>query len=344
MGRSQIFNAFSQAIAWILWGTLLQAQQKPEYTQYILNNYIINPALTGIENYTDIKISHRHQWVGLQDAPVTTYLTIQGPIGKKDDRETATSFHKPGQNPRGRDYWDEYTAAKPHHGIGLTVLDDRTGPLNRFSAYATYAYHLGISTRTSMALGFAAGISELSLDRNKLFFDVPIDPAVYSSGQINTIRPDFNAGLWIYSANFFVGLAAQQIIPQKISFSDRQVMLQPGRLVPHLFGTAGYRFLIDEDFNLTPSVMVKYVSPLPLQVDLNAKLQYQDLLWVGASVRTYDGFAAMVGLNLSNTFNLGYSYDLTTSKLNTVSKGTHEIVLGFIIGNKYGDWCPKNVW
>jgi type IX secretion system PorP/SprF family membrane protein len=344
MGRSQLLKAILPAVTGIFMGTLLQAQQKPEYTQYILNNYIINPALTGIENYTDIKISHRHQWVGLQDAPVTTYFTIQGPIGKQDDRETATSFHKPGQNPRGRNYWEDFTAAKPHHGIGLTILDDRTGPLNRFSAYATYAYHLGITTRTSLALGFAAGISDLSLDRDKLFFDTPVDPAVFTSGEINTIRPDFNAGLWIYSADYFIGLAAQQIVPQKVSFVDREVALQPGRLVPHLFGTAGYRFLIDEDFNLTPSVMVKYITPLPLQVDLNAKLQYQDLLWIGASVRTYDGFAAMVGLNVSNTFNVGYSYDLTTSRLNTVSKGTHEIVLGFLIGNKYGDWCPKNVW
>ena len=61
----------------------LMAQQKPHYTQYVLNNYILNPALSGIENYTDIKISHRHQWAGLTDAPVTTYLSIQGPLGKK---------------------------------------------------------------------------------------------------------------------------------------------------------------------------------------------------------------------------------------------------------------------
>jgi type IX secretion system PorP/SprF family membrane protein len=187
-------------------------------------------------------------------------------------------------------------------------------------------------------------MSDLSLDRTKLFFDVPVDPAVYSSGEINTIKPDFNVGLWLYSADYFVGLAAQQIIPEKVSFVEREVALQQGRLVPHIFGTAGYRFLIDEDFNLTPSVMVKYIEPLPVQVDLNVKLQYQDVLWIGASVRTYDGFAAMVGMNVSNTFNLGYSYDLTTTKLNTVSKGTHEIVLGFLIGNKYGDWCPKNVW
>ncbi|HNL83547.1 MAG TPA: type IX secretion system membrane protein PorP/SprF, partial [Chitinophagaceae bacterium] len=59
------------------------AQQRPYYTQYILNNFIVNPAVAGIENYTDVKLSHRMQWVGLQDAPVTTYFTIHAPL-KKD--------------------------------------------------------------------------------------------------------------------------------------------------------------------------------------------------------------------------------------------------------------------
>ncbi len=322
----------------------LSAQQKPQYTQYILNNYIINPAITGIENYIDVKASHRHQWVGLQDAPVTTYLTVQGPIGKKDDRVTATSFHKPGENPRGRNYWEDYTAAKPHSGIGLIVVDDHTGPLNNFSAYATFAYHIGISAKTSLAAGFAAGISDISLDRNKLFFETPVDPAVYNSGQINRIKPDFSAGLWLYSSDYFAGISAQQIIPQRVAFVDKAVSLQQGMTVPHFFATAGYRFLLTDDFNLIPSLMVKYVSPLPMQVDFNLKLQYLDLMWVGASMRTYDGFAAMVGVNISNAINIGYAYDLTTSRLNTVSSGTHEIMVGFLIGNNYGDSCPKNVW
>jgi hypothetical protein len=72
--------------------SVLSAQQRPYYTQYIMNNYIINPAVAGIENYWDVKASHRMQWVGLQDAPVTTYLTIHGPLHKSDyERETATS-------------------------------------------------------------------------------------------------------------------------------------------------------------------------------------------------------------------------------------------------------------
>jgi type IX secretion system PorP/SprF family membrane protein len=90
--------------------------------------------------------------------------------------------------------------------------------------------------------------------------------------------------------------------------------------------------------------MIKYIEPLPMQLDVNAKVQYQDRAWIGASYRTGEGFAGMVGVNISNTLNVGYSYDYTTSKLNTVSKGTHEIMIGFLIGNKYGDWCPRNVW
>ncbi|MFM9910074.1 MAG: type IX secretion system membrane protein PorP/SprF, partial [Chitinophagaceae bacterium] len=321
-----------------------RAQQKPHYTQYILNQYIINPAITGIENYIDVKASHRHQWVGIQDAPITTYLTIHGPLGKKDYRASATSVRVPGENPRGKSYWEDYTSAEPHHGIGLQIINDRTGPLSRFGAYATYSYHIGLSPKTSLAAGFGAGLTNISLNTSKLdFIYVPVDPAVFNSGIINSIKPDFNAGLYLYSADFFVGLSALQIIPQKIAFSDYSVKTTDGKFVPHLFATAGYRFLLGEDFNFTPSVMVKYISPLPTQVDINAKFQYQDLAWVGASYRTGEGFAGMIGMNISNTLNIGYSYDYTTSRLNTVSKGTHEILIGFMLGNKYADWCPKNV-
>lgn len=330
----------------IVWASLqVSAQQKPHYTQYILNQYILNPAISGIENYVDIKASHRHQWVGLQDAPITTYFTIHGPLGKKDYRTSATSYRVPGENPRGKNFWQDYTAAEPHHGIGLQVINDRTGPLSRFAAYGTYAYHIGISARTSLAAGFGAGFTNISLNTSKLdFIYVPVDPAVGNSGIINTIRPDFNAGLYLYSADYFVGLSAQQIIPQKVAFSDYAVKTTDGKFVPHLFATAGYRFLLGEDFNLIPSVMVKYMDPIPVQVDFNAKLQYQDLAWVGASYRNGEGFAGMLGVNISNTLNIGYSYDYTTSRLNTVSKGTHEILVGFLLGNKYADWCPKNVW
>jgi type IX secretion system PorP/SprF family membrane protein len=322
----------------------VHAQQKPHYTQYILNQYIINPALTGIENYTDIKLSHRHQWTGIDGAPVTTYFTIHTPLGKEDYRTTATSYSMPGENPRGKQYWEDYVAARPHHGIGLQVIDDRAGPLHNSSIYATYAYHIGLSARTSISAGFGAGFTRINLDAGKLNFAVPVDPAVSSSSIDNSIRPDLNAGIYLYSADYFVGLSAQQIIPAKIEFADNVVRNTDGKMIPHLFATAGYRFQLNDDFNFIPSVMVKYANPLPVQVEVNGKLQYMDFLWVGASYRHKDGFAGMAGVNITGLFNIGYSYDHTSSGLNSFTKGTHEIVLGFLLGNKYGDTCPRNVW
>jgi len=101
---------------------------------------------------------------------------------------------------------------------------------------------------------------------------------------------------------------------------------------------------LNDDLSFLPSATVRYVSPMPLGIDLNAKVQYHDLIWAGASYRLQDGFAGMIGVNVNSTFNVGYSYDYTTSRLNTVSKGSHEIVVGFLLGNKYGDWCPRNIW
>lgn len=325
----------------------LRAQQRPHYTQYVLNNYIINPAVAGIENYTDVKISHRHQWVGLQDAPVTTYLTIHGPLKRSDyQRETATGFRSTDENPRGRAYWQDYTSAEPHHGIGFTMINDRTGPLNRFAAYGTYSYHRGISDRTSIAAGISAGVQNITLNASKLFFGTqyPVDPAVAGSGYLNNLRPDINAGVWLYSSDYFAGLSAQQVVPSKIKFSGDTVTLTGGRLIPHMFLTAGYRFFLSDDVTFLPSTLIRYVTPLPIGFDVNAKLQYRDFIWAGGSYRYQDGFAAMVGLNISNALNIGYSYDITTSRLNTVSRGSHEVVVGFLLGNRYGDWCPRNLW
>lgn len=324
-------------------------QQRPHYTQYILNNYILNPALSGIENYTDIKISTRDQWVGLNGAPKTSYFSIQAPIGKNDYRTSSTSFEVPGQNPRGKYYWENYTAAEPHHGIGMTIINDKTGSFNRFTANATYAYHLGLSPTMNLSAGFSAGITNISIDKAKNDFSGngdPYDPATGAaiSGELNRIRPDLGFGMWLYSKDFFIGISAQQIIPQKLSFSDDATFISQGRLIPHLFLTGGVRFLAGEDFNIIPSLMLKYVqgsSKNNFQPEMNLKVQYRDLLWLGGSYRYQDGYAGMIGINLSNTFNVGYSYDLTTTALNTVSRGTHEFMVGFIIGNKYSGKCPR---
>jgi len=319
-------------------------QQKPHYTQYLFNQFIINPALTGIENYTDIELSHRRQWVGFQDAPVTSYFTIHTPIKKRDNRTTPTSFTSNSKNPRNSDFWDEYTASAPHHGVGMQIINDVTGPINRFSANLSYAYHVGLTYKTSLSAGFGVGVNNISINANKLIFgDITIDPSVYGSGQIDNIKPDMNAGLFLYSADYFVGFSALQIIPEKIEFADGLVNTVQGKQVPHFFMSAGYRLSAGDDFNLTPSILLKYINPTPIQLDINAKLQYRDLLWLGAGLRIKEGFSGLVGVNIAHAVHVSYAYDFSTSEINNFSKGTHEILLGFVLG-KSGDTCPRNNW
>ena len=325
------------------------AQAKPSYTQYILNNYILNPGLTGIENYTDIKLSNRNQWTGLNGAPVTNYISIHAPIGKSDMRTSATSFEVPGENPRGKAYWEQYTAPEAHHGIGLIAVNDKAGYINRWSVYGSYAYHKPLGVRTTLSAGINAGISRVSLDRSKIDLGTidPLDPAVgYSNGDLRTLKPEIGAGLWLYSANYFVGLSVLNIIPGKEKYVEDDKY--GTYFTPNYFLTAGYRFQVSDEVNILPSVMVQYWQPQLTGVHVNTKVQYMDKLWVGASYRYSDlisGYSAMAGVNVSNAFNVSYAYEVaTTSRLRTYTGNTHEIMLGFILGNKYGDTCPRNVW
>jgi len=326
----------------------VMAQQRPHYTQYIMNNYIINPALTGIENYTDIKLSYRNQWVDFPGAPQTIYASVHAPIGKKDYRTTATSFEVPGSNPRGKAYWEDYTAAEPHHGIGGSVINYKTGYINRLFVTASYAYHMGLSSKLNLSAGFAGGFSSVTLDATKVTLANPFDPTIsVAAANMQKLKPELNAGLWLYSDRFFAGLSAQQIIPAKYPLQNTS--LNKSSLVPHVFVTAGYRMQASEDISVLPSFMFRYIPSMPMFMDVNVKAQYQDRIWLGANYRIKEGLAAMAGVNISSKFNISYSYDTYFNKqqsylLPYMQKGSHEIVLGFTLGNKYGDLCPTRVW
>ncbi|MGQ7856867.1 PorP/SprF family type IX secretion system membrane protein [Pedobacter sp. WC2501] len=310
------------------------AQQKPQYTQYIFNQYLLNPALSGIENYLDFKAGYRKQWSGITDAPQTSFVSANWALGDNQLWSNAlTSFPEQTGNPMDRNYMQNYMSSPSHHGMGVTAVLDKTGPIKRLDANVTYAYHLQLSNNFNLSAGVAAGISSISLDVNALTFDTPIDP-IMNRALINQVKPDLSIGLWLYGARMFAGVSVQQILPQKLSFTgDNNYNL--GKEVPHYFATAGYKFFVDNEISAIPSIMVKYVSPAPVSVDVNLKMAFKDKMWLGGSYRKDDSFAAMAGFNIGKMVNLTYSYDFTTSQLNQVSNGSHEIVLGLLLNNIY---------
>ncbi|MCZ4245732.1 PorP/SprF family type IX secretion system membrane protein [Pedobacter punctiformis] len=310
------------------------AQQKPQYTQYIFNQYLLNPALSGIENYIDFKMGYRKQWAGINDAPQTSFVSANWALGNNQLWSNAlTSFPEQTGSPMDRNYMQNYMSSPSHHGMGVTAVLDKTGPLSRLDVNVTYAYHLQLNSDFNLSAGVGAGLSSISLDINALTFNNPTDPSIPRVWS-NQLKPDLNIGLWLYGARLFAGISAQQILPQKLNLTNDNAY-NKGKEVPHYFATAGYKFFVDDEIATIPSIMVKYVQPAPVSVDLNVKFAFKDKVWLGGSYRKDDSFSAMAGFNIGKMVNLTYSYDFTTSELNQVSNGSHEIVLGLLLNNIY---------
>lgn len=306
-----------------IFSVVCKAQQKPQYTQYMQNMQVINPALSGIYHGIYVKAATRNQWSGLESAPKTNYITISAPLNIDKDMLTAGSADFGIEDVGTREEKDSYYSSENHHGIGLMILDDRTGSLSRASANLTYAYHIALGDVANLAVGVGGGISRISLNVQELRFENDLEPLIT---QGNTIRwsPDVNAGVYLYGANFFAGASIQQVMKQHVSFAQDYQSDE----VPHYFFTAGYRFWAGKDFSFMPSVMLKRIDPLPSSIDLNLKIAFRNNVWLGGSYRKNDSFSAILGFTVSKILDVGYAYDFTQSELRTVSNGTHEIVLG----------------
>ncbi|OKS89268.1 PorP/SprF family type IX secretion system membrane protein [Mucilaginibacter polytrichastri] len=320
------------------------AQQRPQYTQYVFNNYLLNPAVSGIENYTDAKLGYRKQWTGLDGAPTTSYLTVNMPLGNQFLNGDATaSAAGGGENPMSRSYVQDYRAAEPHHGIGIMVVSDKAGPLTQTNIDATYAYHLGLSPKWNLSVGVSAGVSHVGLNTADITLETTNDPAI-TNGIASQWKPDLGAGIWLYTANFYIGASAQQLIKQNLYFSTNTSTYNQSQTVPHYFFTSGVKLFVSDDVSFMPSVMLKVIKPVPVSYDITGKLAFRDRFWIGGSYRHNDSFSALAGFNISSLINVGYSYDITTSALNTVSNGTHEIVIGILLNNRYKVTCPMRTF
>ncbi len=331
-------------LIFLIAGTQLAfSQQKPQYTQYVFNNLLLNPAVSGIENYTDVKAGYRSQWTGLQGAPVTSYLTIDAPLGDKFIQGDATAFPaEGGENPSSRLYTQNYMAAEPHHGIGFMIVSDQAGPINQTNIDATYAYHLGLTDRINLAVGVQGGVNHVILNTSQITLENPFDPAI-ANGNNSQWKPDLGAGIWLYSSNYYFGASVQQILPENLYFSTNNAYNQ-SKTVPQYFVTGGVKLFLTDDITLLPSFLVKVINPVPLTYDINAKISFRDKFWIGGSYRRDDSFGVLAGINISSFINIGYSYDITTSALNTVSNGTHEIVISLLLNNRYKVTCPQHTF
>jgi type IX secretion system PorP/SprF family membrane protein len=320
--------------------SILVAQQKPQYSQYMINNYLLNPAISGIEDYADLKLGIRSQWAGIKGAPQTFYLSGHLPLGQSvkpgtfsQDTEKPTSFNKTKQQ------HGTYRPAKPHHGLGGLLLHDRIGPFARTEASFSYAYHLPLTKDIQLASGAAVGLLTQTLRSGEYTFGNPADN---TAAGWTLVRPQASVGVWLYSPDFYVGAAGGQLFANAFTIGARDA--DPVHLPQHYFLTGAYKFKVGQSVALIPSVLVKSGAPWPLSIDYNLRAVFADRLWAGASFRQNDSFIGLAGLTINHFWEISYAYDAGVNAVGGASAGIHELVLGLRLFNRRQVLCPQNLW
>lgn len=318
--------------------TQVKAQQKPQYNQYMLNGYLLNPALTGVENYLDVKTSFRRQWTGLEGSPNSFYLTAHSPLDKIDRSSSIVSLPARGKstiiNSLRLQEAADFKALKPHKGIGGILVSDAMGPFTRLGMSLSYAYHMPVWRRKmKLSAGISGGFTRFAVDYSRLDFGSISDPVV---GQYRnaTLLPEIGVGVMLYGKNFYGGASASQLFQNALNFNDTNPNNQQ-QFSNHYFLMGGYEYRLSKQVSIMPSILVKYVQPSPVSVDLNLKVAYLRKVWGGLSYRHQNALAALAGVNVNSLVNVGYAYEVATSTLSTYNGGSHELMLGVILNNTY---------
>ena len=314
--------------------SLSYGQQPVRFSQYFQNLVTVNPAVAGIEDFTDLKLGYRQQWTGLDGSPQTFFLSVHAPLAAKPREFTYQNNALRISDPNAFSQLTSQSSGgvgnRVRHGIGGYVINDQQSVFQQTQAFATYAAHLPLGARTRLALGVSAGVNNRRIDANGIQLpgqnsdDDVLNRILSQSGGSTSL--DLNLGLFLYAENYYLGYSADRILRNPVSEGADSI-----RQDLYHYGLLGGRFRLGDSFMLLPGAFVGVSTVLPLTYDLNLRLRYQEVVWIGASYRNSGTVAGMLGLNVNNRFNINYAYDYGVGMVSDFRSGTHEIVLGFTL-------------
>ncbi len=289
----------------ILWGGsfLAHAQQELMISQYMFNGLFINPAYAGSHPYTSSTMLHRSQWAGMEGAPRTNLLGIDGPV------------------------WNNKM------GLGFTFSHDMIGVSRDMEMAAHYAYRIRTGDNGHLAFGLRAGISLYSARLGELVYWDAQD-AVYQADISNAAVGKFGFGIYWSNRLSFVGLSVPTITAADGTITTDLATAPDHYFTQHYYLNAGHVFELNEHFDLKPSLLVKYQQQAPPEADLNLNVLFKDRFWLGAGYRTGDAVVGMVECQVNHLLRVGYAYDMNTSGLRPYNGGSHEVMLGIDLGRE----------
>ena len=280
------------------------AQQLPQITQYMNNSYVINPAIAGMYDYYQVNTTIRNQWAGMNEGPRTSVISIYG----KHNNNV---------------------------GLGGTVYNDITGPTSRVGGAASYTYTFSLIKELKISLALQGGFTQFKIIKD-LQTEHQDDPLLKGGDIVRTL-PDATFGFNLSGKKWYIGLAIPQLLTSELKLMDDNfasiydTISQNGRLARHIYVLGSYSYEINSGVSIEPSFFLKSVEGANTQIDFGIKSEYKSIIWLGMNYKMNNdlsSISALLGYNINDRFNIGYSYGIPSSATSNYYSGSHEFMLG----------------
>ncbi len=303
----------------------LDGQQLPLYSQYMMNSFLLNPAVAGNDGLTSFNLTAREQWLGFENSPRTVAVSGQ-------TRLLRSSHIQRGRSVRRR---PSMMSRSGNVGLGGYVFNDRNGIISRTGIQGTYSYHIWMD-QNQLSFGVSLTAFQLRLDERNAILHNENDPLLNRSK--NTLFvPDVNMGIYYSNPGYYIGLSSAQLLQSALKFGTDSY--RDFKMLRHYYFTGGFGLFLDNDITIEPSIMLQATSETNIQADLNAKFYYGDDYWGGISYRTSGALIMMGGVKVDR-FYFGYAFDYALSTIRRHSFGSHE----FMLSVKFGDTARRYRW
>lgn len=280
------------------------AQQSPQYLHFFTNPYLYNPAFAGYDKSPVIYATHRRQWMGIEEAPVTSNLSFHMPLGNKSPI-----------------------------AVGMDITNDVYGLINNSSFRATFAYMVPLSVEADhhIKFGISAGAGVNSLDLSAV--DITNDNTLINAGSSNMYL-DGRFGIQYHLQGLNVGFVLPQIFANPLTPSETTSAAQLGRFTKYII-SASYRINMGAAGGLSfePSVLYHVSDEAENRIDAIGILYIKEAVWVGGAYQQQSGIGALLGVQVKK-LKIGYAYGMGGSEIANYGSGTHEVQVGFTLGKK----------
>ena len=271
------------------------AQQLPQFTQYMYNTISINPAYAGSRDAFSIVALSRNQWAGFDGGPQTQTLSAHSPLRNEKI------------------------------GLGLSLINDKAGFENFTYVYGDFSYTIKGSDELDISFGLKAGMTYYDL-ADELYNDTEVAQDPYFDERLDRWNANFGAGVLFSTYRWYVGLAIPKIINHDRNNDPEYKALE----TVHYYLHGGMVFDVSESVKLKPSFLFKYTQGAPISNDLTLNALFNEKFWLGASYR-FNGdqgaFGALVDFQVSKQFRVGYTYEIPTGEIRPYTSGSHELLL-----------------